>query len=618
MAAGGGLPAEAGAAASAEAPPAGVTSLDGAGIMSPDSLSSLLAAFRGYEAALMENDLDALDQYFAPGPATLRGDASGLLVGHDRISAFRGLRGGVPPRTIVEVHLRVIDAASVLVVSVSAFAKGGSGLQTQLWRQADAAGGVGSGGHGRVTPVADAAGWVIAAAHVTGAPPAVNGAVWRVVGAPLVPPLRVGSDRVGTNRADAAREQRIVHTRSGDGTLTGMSVAVKDLYDVAGFAVGAGVPEFLAEAPPADTDADAVAALRAAGAAVQGIAQTDEFAYSIAGRNVHYGTPPNPAVPGAIPGGSSSGPAAAVALGQAAIGLATDTAGSIRVPASYQGLWGLRTTHGSVSTRGLLPLAPSFDTVGWLTRSPSTLRAAAAATFARAPGPTPVGGGAAVDGTGGSDGGAGVHPGAGAPSVLEPRYVVSADLVSSCADDVQAAFGAAVEHPVFGEVESVDLGDLDAVFAAFRTVQASEAWRVHGAWVAAHPGLLGADIAERFEIASRVTAEEETDARAQLADARARFDAALSGRILLLPSSSSSAPALDAPAEAIAAARASTLRMTAVAGTGGYPAVSAPLLRVPSAGGSAPVGLCFVGARGADLALIDLAAGVAEVLATAG
>ncbi|MCS5718932.1 DUF3225 domain-containing protein [Herbiconiux sp. CPCC 205763] len=583
----GGLAAGAGAAASAEALPAGVTSLDGAGILSPASLSSLLSAFRAYEAALMANDLDALDRSFAPGPATLRGDASGLLVGHDRISAFRGLRGGVPPRTIVEVHLRVLDAASVLVVSVSAFAKGGTGLQTQLWRRADAAG------------------WVIAAAHVTGAPPAVNGAVWRVAGAPLAP------------------------ARSGDGTLTGMSVAVKDLYDVAGFAVGAGVPQFLAEARPARADADAVAALRAAGAAVQGIAQTDEFAYSIAGRNVHYGTPPNPAVPGAIPGGSSSGPAAAVALGQAAIGLATDTAGSIRVPASYQGLWGLRTTHGSVSTRGLLPLAPSFDTVGWLTRSPETLRAAAAATFARAPGPTRVGGGAGDAGrpgggagsagwvTGGSDGDVVAHPGAGAPSALEPRYVVSADLVSSCAHDVQAAFGAAVEHPVFGDVESVDLGDLDAVFAAFRTVQAAEAWRVHGAWVAGHPGVLGVDIAERFDIASRITAEEETDARAQLADARARFDAVLGGRILLLPSASSSAPALDAPAEAIAAARAATLRMTAVAGTGGYPAVSAPLLRVPAPGGSAPVGLCFVGARGADLALLDLAAGVAEVLAGA-
>ncbi|WP_245741624.1 AtzH-like domain-containing protein [Herbiconiux ginsengi] len=596
-----GLPAEAGAGAPVEALPAGVTSLDGAGILSSVALDEVLAAFRGYEAALMANDLDALDRWFAPGPATLRGDASGLLVGHDRISAFRSLRGGVPPRTIVELHLRVLDPASVLVVSVSAFAKGGTGLQTQLWRRSP-----------------DAAGWTIAAAHVTGAAPAVNGAVWRVVGAPLLPP-----HPMGTNDATSAHERPFVSARSSEGVLAGLSVAVKDLYEVAGFAVGAGVPAFLAEATLAAADADAVAALRAAGASVQGIAQTDEFAYSIAGRNVHYGTPPNPAVPGAIPGGSSSGPAAAVALGQAAIGLSTDTGGSIRVPASYQGLWGLRTTHGSVSARGLLPLAPSFDTIGWITRSPQTLRAASAATFAGAPGPTPVGGGGPGDGVaadvvgGGAQGSTadGGQPGAGAPSALEPRYVVSADLVSSCDDDVQAAFGALVAHPVFGQVESVDLGDLDDVFAGFRTVQGAEAWRSHGEWVAAHPGVLGADIAERFDIASRITAAEETDARARLAEARARFDAVLAGRILLLPSASSPAPALDAPPEVIGAARAATLRMTAVAGTGGYPAVSAPLMRVPAPGGSAPVGLCFVGARGADLALLDLAAGVAEVLA---
>ena len=125
---------------------------------------------------------------------------------------------------------------------------------------------------------------------------------------------------------------------------------MKDLFEVAGFAVGAGVPAYLAESRPAATSASAVEALVAAGADVIGIAQTDEFAYSVAGRNSHYGTPPNVAAPGSIPGGSSSGPASAVALGQVSIGLGTDTAGSIRVPASYQGLWGLRTSHGAIDT----------------------------------------------------------------------------------------------------------------------------------------------------------------------------------------------------------------------------------------------------------------------------
>ncbi len=552
--------------------PLDVTSIDGS--LDPADLEDLLAAFSGYESALMTNDLDALDRYFAPGPATLRGDPSALLVGHDRISAFRGLRGGVPPRTITELHVRVIAPSAVLLVSVSVPVKGGSGLQTQLWQRSE-----GSGD------------WAITAAHVHGAVPALNGTIWRVVGNPLVPALpAVAAEGVlDPDGLPVAVPQ----------PLSGMTVAVKDLYDVAGYAVGAGIPEFLAEAPVATANAPAVTALRVAGAAVQGIAQTDEFAYSIAGKNVHYGTPPNPAVPGAIPGGSSSGPASAVALGQATIGLATDTAGSIRVPASYQGLWGIRTTHGAVSSSGLWPLSPSFDTVGWLTRSAPALRGAALASLAGAPGegfePMPD---------------AAVPP----EATLAARFVVSADLVSSCAAEVQEAFTSLVADPVFADVEQVDLGDLDAVFAAFRTVQGAEAWRQDGEWITTHPGVLAMDVAERFDIASEVTAQQESSARTVLAEARARFDAVLSGRILLLPSASSAAPAVNAPGEDIAVARASTLRMTAVAGTGGYPAVSAPLMRVPSPGGTAPVGLCFVGPRGTDLDLIDVAAAVAEAL----
>lgn len=155
---------------------------------------------------------------------------------------------------------------------------------------------------------------------------------------------------------------------SGSGPLHGVRLAVKDVHAVAGHRLGAGNPAWLAEAEPQRAHSWAVGALLAAGADVTGIARTDEFAYSLNGTNAHYGTPPNPAAPGRVPGGSSGGPAAAVALGQADAGLGSDTAGSIRVPASYCGLHGLRPTHGAVPATGMLPLAPSFDTVAWLAR----------------------------------------------------------------------------------------------------------------------------------------------------------------------------------------------------------------------------------------------------------
>ena len=293
----------------------------------------MLDAFWEYERALMANDLPVLDALFADD--AIRGDAAGILSGHDAISAFRQGRGGAPKRTILHVSTTEIDDDNALVIAITHPLTGGRGQQTQLWTRVDGA-------------------WKVRAAHVALPAPAVNSTVWRVVGTPLVRGAATGS-------------------------LTGETVAVKDLYDVAGFAVGAGVPAYLGE--PATKNSPAVDALLAAGANVTGIAQTDEFAYSIAGRNPHYGTPPNPAVVGGVPGGSSSGPASAVALGQASIGLSTDTAGSIRVPASYQGLWGLRTTHGSVSADGLVALAPTFDAPGWITRSAEVLRRAAAATL---------------------------------------------------------------------------------------------------------------------------------------------------------------------------------------------------------------------------------------------
>ncbi|TFD87267.1 DUF3225 domain-containing protein [Cryobacterium lactosi] len=515
-----------------------------------DLPDGLLAAFAGYENALATNDLAALDAYFAAGEHTLRGDATGLLVGHDTISGFRGARAGTVARGIRSLHVRVIDPRHAVIVSVNTPDAGGAGLVTQLWA---------FGEEGT---------WQVEVAQVAAPPAAINPTVWRLVGTPLVAAPDDASD-----------------------TLAGETVAVKDLYDIAGFTVGAGNPAYLREAMPATRTAPAVAALLGAGASVTGIARTDEFAYSIAGDNEHYGTPPNVRVPGALPGGSSSGPAAAVALGQASIGLATDTAGSIRVPASYQGLWGLRSTHGAVDRTGLMPLAPSFDTVGWLTRTPGVLRAAAASSLDPALQIT-------------------------AQQDTEPaRFAVSGALVFAADEDVQTAFVAGLDRltdtALLPPPDLVDLGDLAELLRIFRIVQAAEAWRANGDWVTAHPGALGAAVASRFETASRSDPQAEAEARTALAAARERLDTVLDGRILLLPSASSTAPARQTSAAAIDATRTATLTMTSLAGIGGYPALSVPLFEAQGK----PVGLCLVGPRHTDLALIDIGAGFDRGLA---
>lgn len=375
--------------------------------------------------------------------------------------------------------------------------------------------------------------------------------------------------------AEAARVWRVLgdplETGAVAGPLDGLTVAVKDLMAVGGHAVGAGIPDFLAEAEAALNSAPAVQALLDAGADVLGITYTDQFAYSIAGTNEHYPTPPNSAVPGAVPGGSTSGSASAVGLGLADIGLGTDTAGSIRVPASYQGLWGLRTTHGVVSLEGVVPLAPSFDTVGWITRDVGTLRSLS--RLERVDLPTmPFG------------------------------FVVAPVLLDLLSPATRSAFIDLLED-LPGGYDVVDLPDIEQVYSAFRTVQAAEAWAAHGEWIRAHPASLVGAVRDRFAAAAALDAVDVAEATVRLAEHRTAIDAVLGDQVLVLPTAPSSAPMLDADPATVETVRGQTLRLTCLAATTGRPAVSAPLMYAD--GG--PVGLGLVGPRHSDIALVDLA-----------
>ncbi len=519
--------------------------------------AELLAAFERYEAAIVANDLDVLDDAFATGPDTMRGDGAGLLVGHEAISAFRGVRAAVPARRIERIEYRELGDDAALLVSVSRYVGGGMGLQTQVWQRADGA-------------------WRITAAHVTPRARALDRSVWRTVGEPL-------------------------WQGAWSGPLRGLTVAVKDLFAIAGYRIGAGNPVFLDDARPEPTTAPAVTDLLRGGASVRGIARTAEFAYGISGDNAHYGTPPNGALPGALPGGSSGGPASAVATGQADIGLATDTAGSARVPASYQGLWGLRTSHGLVPRQGLMPLAQSFDTVGWLTRDGETLQRV-------------------VDWCLSYDGSESTERVYGASDTELPwRFLVPEEALAATEPATRNVLGAFLARLAAGpeapQLERMRLGDLDDYLAPFRTVQGAEAWRNNGDWLREHPGALGPDVAERFRAAAAVTAEDEASARRELEQLRARLHAFVHDAVLLLPCVPGPAPMATASRDRVARVRAATLRLTTPAAIGGLPAISVPLLTVPSNLGPAPVGVMLVSREGTDIALVRTARRLAEVSA---
>jgi amidase len=369
--------------------------------------------------------------------------------------------------------------------------------------------------------------------------------IWREHGTPLLPPV-------------------------GDGPLDGRTVAVKDLFAIAGFPIGAGNPGWLAKAGPEPEDAPAVHALRAAGAAIAGIAQTDELAFSLSGANGHYGTPPNPAAPALVTGGSSSGPAAAVAAGQADIGLGTDTAGSIRVPASVCGLYGLRPTHGAVPADGVLHLAPSFDTVGWLTAGPALLAAVGSVLLPPGPADPPR-------------------------RLLCP--LIQNEPVRLIAEALSLPL---VADPVLGPDEITDL------LAAFRTVQAAQAWGLHGRWITENPGALKADVEARFRAGADVDQDTRQHAAAVIAGYRARFlDTLGQDTWLVQPAAAGPGHARDASAEEKDTWRLATLRRTVVASAFGLPSCVIPGAARP------PEGVALTGPPGADHALLGAALAVA-------
>ena len=386
------------------------------------------------------------------------------------------------------------------------------------------------------------------------------------------------------------------------GPLSGTRFATKDLFDVAGTRTSAGNPDWLASAPVAAAHCPAVSTLVGAGASLWGKTVTDELAFSLSGTNVHYGTPPNPRAPGRVPGGSSSGSASAVASGAVDFALGTDTGGSVRVPASYCGIFGLRPTHGRVSTEGVVALAPSFDTVGILAADGAVLGSATKALLA--------GTGAGIAGTDGT-------PSAGAPGHAQPRrirrLVLARDLLALAdANAATALVGAAkaLAAALNFSIDEVDLGHPGDVLDwrdAFRTVQLYEVWQVHGRWVSEQRPNFGPGVAARFAAAATVGRDEAERARRARQDAILAFELALGDDALLVqPAATGPAPLPRTSPGEKDDLRARTLALTAPAGMAGAPVLALPL----ASANALPVGLALVGLPGDDEALALLAEAV--------
>ena len=355
---------------------------------------------------------------------------------------------------------------------------------------------------------------------------------------------------------------------AGSGPFTGRSLAVKDIYDVAGYRTGCGNPQKFTGSPPATTTAPSVQRLFDAGAEFIGKTQTDELAFSLIGNNAHFPSPVNPAARDRVTGGSSSSSVAAVAAGLADLATGSDTGGSVRAPASHCGLVGLRTSHGAISLDGTMPLAPSFDVFGWFAADMAFYRTIAGLFL---------------------------------PAVA-PRF----DRIMRLPEQEEVLAGGA-EHAVYeaslatvqsvlGEAtpEKIGSADRDTRYWCMRRIQAYEAWQAHSDWINAAERQLGPGVKERFKFGSQISPET-MQAERIIRQALTEEITNLVGDdgVLVTPTVPGAAPLAAASFEDLQDYRERALRLLCMSGLTGLPELTLPLGTVHGA----PFGLSLTGRK---------------------
>lgn len=370
---------------------------------------------------------------------------------------------------------------------------------------------------------------------------------------------------------------------SGSGILSDTTLAVKDIYDVAGYRTGRGNPQWLAEAQPAARTAPSVQVLFDAGAQFIGKTQTEEFAFSLTGHNAHFLRPINPAAPERMAGGSSSGSIAAVAAGLADIATGSDTGGSVRAPASYCGLVGLRCSHGAISLDGTMPLSPSFDVFGWFARDMDLYRQIAGLYLA--------------------------------DTKVDFRRIMrlpeqEALLAGAEEQRIYEKAAAAVEEMIgSSHPAAIASADVEQRYWCMRRIQAYEAWREHGAWLSAADRHLGPGVKERFAFGEQVNAQAlRGDTILRNALREEVTDILADDGLFISPTVPGAAPLAASSFADVQDYRERALRLLCLSGLTGLPELTLPLGTVEGA----PFGLSLTGPKGSDLALLALGQRILE------
>ena len=359
------------------------------------------------------------------------------------------------------------------------------------------------------------------------------------------------------------------------GPLSDLTFVVKDMCEIKGFKSSCGNPDFYEKCLPADDFAPFLKDILNKGATLKGITICDEFFYSLIGENGHYGTPANLNAPGCVPGGSSSGSAAALTTDLYDFSIGSDTGGSVRVPASFCGLLGIRPTHNRINTKGVYPMAPTFDTIGWFAKDINTFKKI----------------------------GFNILNQQDKSKSSFKDFVIAEDILELANPNIIHLFNNYINNS-FPEIKKIRLSkhNKDVIADNFRILQGGEIVENVIPWILKNKPKISPEINNRIEMAIKITKDEINQAVKFRENLKKEIELTLpEGLIALFPTTPFSSPKCGQSDEQLSSYRKKLMEFTSIAGMTSRPQISIPKFK----DNTGPIGISLLGWRYSDEVLLE-------------
>ena len=359
------------------------------------------------------------------------------------------------------------------------------------------------------------------------------------------------------------------------GNLLDMRFLCKDMCQIKGFKTSCGNPDFYKHTAEATENAPFLEKILNEGAILEGITICDEFFYSIIGENIHYGTPSNKNAPNCVPGGSSSGSAAALTQINYDFTIGTDTGGSVRVPASFCGIYGFRPTHGRINLNKVYPMSESFDTLGWFSNNKSNMLKVGKVFFDHFE----------------------------EIPIEQKNILIPIDIINNLDENIKSQFYDYCENK-FKNLKKVQLSKYNKSELAecFRVIQGYEIKLSMLPWIQKYNPKISTEINSRFEVTKNITVNMYNESINLRKEFVSELDKNLSKEALIIfPTTPFSAPITGQSDDDLSELRKKVMEFTCIGGLSSRPQISIPKFK----GSNGPIGLSILGNKNADEIILN-------------